>query len=213
MQTVLIVNTPADSSNLTDLATIKAELGITDTSEDTNLTTWIAQASASCAAYCDRVFGLEVVTETFRNRFSFVYRTENRVDSIRLARNPVVTITSIVCDTVVLVQDVDYELDPVEGILYRLDGFDNIIQWCFAKLVINYSGGWALIGTLPLNIERACIVQVKSIRSDATRDTSVKSESIPGVLSTTYVTSNNTDSVSLDPIAAGFLDPYRNIGV
>lgn len=213
MKTVLIVNTAADSYDLTVLATVKAELGITTTVEDANIETWIDQASAACAAYCDRVFAQETVTETFRNRFSFVYRTENRVDSIQLARNPVTAILSIVCDSVALVQDVDYELDPTEGILYRLDGNDNIIQWCFAKLVINYTGGWELLGTLPFNIERACIAQVKSIRSDATRDTSIKSETIPGVLSQTFVTANNADSASLDPIAAGLLEPFRNIGV
>jgi hypothetical protein len=213
MKSVLIVNTPADSSDLTVLATVKAELGLTTTAEDANIETWIDQASGACAAYCDKVFGLETVTETFRNRFSYVYRNQNKLDSIQLQRIPVVSIVSIVEDTVTLVQDTDFWLDPDEGLIYRLDTNQNIIQWSFTQLTVNYSGGYELLGTLPQNVERACIIQVKSLRSDATRDTSVKQETIPGVLSTTYTTNNSALSVSLDPIAAGYLDPYRNIGV
>lgn len=214
MKSVLIVNTPATSSDLTVLATVKAELGLTTNVEDANIETWIDQASGACAAYCKRVFGLETVTETFRNNFSYMYRARHRLESIRLDRIPVVSVVSVVEDTVTLVQDTDYWLDPNEGLLYRLDPNQGIIQWDFNTLVVNYSGGYQLIGGLPENVERACITQVQAIRASATRDPQVKSESIPGVLQTTYWTGGaKGEDGALEPSVTALLDPYRNLSV
>lgn len=215
MQSVLIVNTPATSSDLTILANVKAELSLITTAEDVNLATWITQASGACAAYCNRTFGLETVTETFRNRFSYIYRQfDNRVEKILLVRNPVVAINSIVQDGTPLVQDVDYQLDPEEGILYRLDPTtDAITHWGFSKLVVNYSGGYQLIGSLPYNVERACITQVKAIRGNASRDQQVKSETIPGVLTTAYWSAGANENGALEPEVTALLDPFRNVSV
>jgi hypothetical protein len=211
MKSVIIVNTVADSYDLTVLATVKAELGLTTTAEDANIETWIDQASGACATYCKRVFGLETVTETFRNRFSYVYRQQNRLDSIRLDRIPVVSVISVVEDTVTLVQDTDFWLDPDEGLLYRLDANQNIVQWQFTQLVVNYSGGYELVGGLPQNVERACIIQVQAIRASAIRDPNVKSENIPGVLQTVYWQPAKGDDGFLDPGVTALLDPYRNL--
>lgn len=214
LQSVLIVNTPATSSDLTILSNVKAELGLTITAEDANIETWIDQASAACAAYCNRVFGLETVTETYRNRFNFIYRHEGAIEKIILVRVPVVSVISIVEDGTALVQDVDYELDPEEGILYRLDpSSDSLIRWSFNKLTINYSGGYLLIGSLPFNIERACITQVKAIRGNAARDPQVKSETIPGVLTTAYWSAGANENGALEPEVTSLLDPYRNVSV
>lgn len=213
MQSVLVVNTAAVSKDLTTLATVKAECGITDTSEDANIETWIDQASDACAAYCNRVFGQETVTETFRNRFNFVYRHENKLPSILLQRNPITAIT-VTEDGTVLVQDVDFQLDGTEGIIYRLDpNTDALTNWSFNKLVVNYTAGWLLMGTLPFNIERACISQVVNTRASAGRDNTVKQESIPGVLETQYWVGTIGQNGALTPDVTALLDPYRNIGV
>lgn len=214
MQSVLTINTVASTYDLTTLATVKAELGITTTTEDTNLATWISQASNACASYCNRVFGLETVTETFRNKFQYPFSDNNRrnVSIVMLTRTPVVSIVSITEDGIALVQDTDYQLDPEEGILYRLDS-DSLTNWYFKKLVVNYTGGYALVGTLPHNIERACITQVKAIRAGGSRDPNVKSESIPGVLSTTYFSPGANDNGALVPDVTALLDPYRNVSV
>lgn len=216
MQSVLNVVTPAVSQDLTILATVKAECGITGTAEDANIEAWIDQASNACSAYCNRVFGLETVTETFRNRFNYVYRHENKAPSILLQRNPVVTITSIVQDGTSLVADVDYQLDAKEGLLYRLDpASDALTFWNFNKLTVTYSGGWALLGSLPLSIERACISHVKALRSSADRDPNIKQESIPGVLETSYWIGGPPGSVSgaLSTEVTALLDPFRNVSV
>jgi hypothetical protein len=213
MQSVLIINTPATTYDLTTLATVKAELGLATTAEDVNLATWITQSSNACAAYCDRVFGEETVTETFRNRFNFVYRHENKLPSILLKRNPITAIT-VTEDGTPLARDVDFQLDPDEGIIYRLDSnSDALTSWSFNKLVVNYTGGYALVGNLPHNIERACISQVVNTRASAGRDNTVKQESIPGVLETQYWVGTIGQNGALTPDVTAMLDPYRNIGV
>lgn len=213
MQSVLTINTVATTYDLTTLATVKAELGITNGVEDANLATWITQASGACAAYCDRVFGLETVTEVFRNKLLFD-RGGSKIPSVLLTRTPVASIIALTEDGSLLTADVDYQLDPEEGILYRLNSSDDsLTKWHFKKLVANYTGAYALVGNLPHNIERACITQVKAVRSNANKDPTIKSENIPGVLSTTYTTTSNGDSSGLDPEAAALLDPYRNVGV
>jgi hypothetical protein len=214
MQSVLIVNTAASSYDLTTLAKVKAELGLpTPSSEDANLATWITQASAACATYCKRVFGLEVVTETFRNHWN-IFRDGNRVDEIKLSRFPIVTIVSIVEDSIPLVVDIDYWQDS-EGILYRLDTNDSVKRWCFKKLVVNYSGGYALpaLPSYVANLERACINQVQALRSGAGRDPAIRSENINGVLQTTYASPSSSDNGALDPSVTALLDPFRNITV
>jgi hypothetical protein len=66
MNSILTVTTPASSYDLTALATVKTELGITDNTENDKLRTWITQASIIAASYCRRVFARETLTETFR---------------------------------------------------------------------------------------------------------------------------------------------------
>ena len=63
------------------LATVKAELGITDRSEDENLARWIKQASDAVSKHCNRVFAQETLSETFRLKC--------REDGLLLARFPV----------------------------------------------------------------------------------------------------------------------------
>jgi hypothetical protein len=216
MQSVLTVNTVAASYDLTTVATVKAELGILTTSEDASLAVWITQASAACASYCNRVLSLETVTETFRNRFTYPFHQNNfrNIASVLLARTPIVSAISVVQDTVVLTQDVDYQLDANQGIIYRLNPTDDsLVQWYFKKLVINYTGGYGTITSIPRNIERACITQVQVIRASASRDPNIKSENIPGVFSTTYWSPSVTDNGALGPEVTALLDPYRNISV
>lgn len=205
MQSVLVVTSAASTYDLTVLATVKAELGITGTTEDTNIGTWISQASAACASYCNRTLRSETVTETFRSA-----RNESL---IYLARLPVGTITSVTEDGVVLVVDTDYQLDAINGVLYRLSS-DLVVNWNFNKLVVVYAGGYTSIASIPDDIERACITQVKTLRSASTRDPLVKQESIPGVLDTSYWVGGIPGTVgNLSPEVTALLDPYREISV
>lgn len=204
MKSALTVITPADSVDLTILANVKAELGITSTDEDANLETWIDQASGMITAACNRVFGKETVRETFR---------AYNVERICLQRNPVTSITSVVEDGVTLVENTDFVVDYDSGIITRLCG-DYETRWNFRTLVITYAAGYDLLGTLPIAIERATITMVKQFRSAAARDPLLKSEEIPGVLSQTFWVGGTGDrSNGIPHEVETMIAPYRNIAI
>jgi hypothetical protein len=207
MQSILTVVTPADSVDLTILANVKAELGITGTAEDSTIETWIDQASAACTAYCNRVFAEETVAETFRNRDG------ERTRVILLDRFPVTDVTSVVEDGTTLTENTDFEVDPATGRVYRLSS-DLDVDWSFSKLVVTYTGGYALLGALPYNVERACIGLVKLLRANATRDPSLRSENIlSGLYSYTLFNPSSDYVAGLPGDVEALLAPYRNITV
>ena len=67
MQQLLKVVTPADSQDLVSLDEMKVKLGISegDTSQDVLLQNLITNVSEAIAKMCNRVFGYEVVDESF----------------------------------------------------------------------------------------------------------------------------------------------------
>lgn len=212
MNSVLTVVTPANSQDLTILANVKAELGITTTDEDVKLETWIDQSSSVIAGECNRVFGEETVSESFRIRAPFGMQwPEYR--HVKLKRYPVTAIASVVENGNTLTVDVDYEYDPETGIMTRLWG-DYTRRWCFRTLVVTYTAGYALLGTLPEAIERATISLVKQYRFAATRDPLLKSEDIPGVLSQTFwVGSTGEKSNGLPPDVETLIGPYKDVAI
>lgn len=201
--------TPADSQDLTILDNVKLELGLTTTAEDTAIEMWIDQASGVVSDYCNRVFGQETVLETIRNRqrsygplwtgttggesgfsgagiiggFSTIGREHG---AVVLRRNPVVSLTSVVEDGNTLIENTDFECDYESGIMTRLDSDGNERRWYFKNLLVTYTAGYELLGTLPIAIERATITLVKLLRSAATRDPNLMSETIPGVRTVQY---------------------------
>lgn len=205
MQSVLVVTSAASTYDLTTLAAVKAELGLTTTAEDVNIATWISQASAACSAYCNRTLRSETITETFRSG--------SNESLIYLARIPVGTVTSVTEDGVVLVANTDYQLDATVGVIYRLSD-DVLVDWNFSKLIVVYAAGYTTTALLPDDIERACISLTKTLRGAATRDPLVKQESIPGVLDTSYWVGTTPGSTgNLPPDVQALLDPYREISV
>jgi hypothetical protein len=205
MNSILTVTTPASSYDLTALATVKTELGITDNSENTKLAGWITQASIIAASYCKRVFAQETVTEVFRpNRGCSRY-----VDTIILARRPIASITSATEDAT-LVAASEYEFDSKAGLLYRLDSSGYRSCWSFSKsLTVVYVAGYQLLATLPQDVERAVIMMVKDMRSDSERDPNLIEKETVGV--SRYRWWAPGDAKTVLPIEiSGLLDPYIN---
>lgn len=204
--------TPADSQDLTILANVKAELGISSSAEDVNLETWIDQASRVISGECNRVFGAETVSESFRVRAPWGMQWPE-YSTVKLKRFPVTAVTSVVENGNTLVAGTDYEYDPETGIMSRLWG-DYDRRWCFRTLVVTYTAGYALLGTLPEAIERATISLVKQYRFAAPRDPLLKSEDIPGVLSQTFwVGSTGEKSNGLPPDVETLIGPYRDVAI
>ena len=212
MNRVLTVITPAYSVDLTILANVKAELDLTTTVEDVDLETWIDQASALISAVCNRVFGSETVKQTFRTRGNSCGQWPT-YEKIILDRTPVTAFTSVVENGTTLVEGTDFECDTESGIMTRLSG-DYEKRWDFRVLEVTYTGGYELLGTLPLPLERATITLVKQFRSASKRDPLLKSEDIPGVLSQTFwVGGTGKESNGLPQDVETMIAPYRNIPI
>lgn len=204
---LLTVITAAATNDLTTLATVKQEFGITGTSEDVKLARWITTASAKIATECNRVFGKEQVSEQFR-----VWCWKN---VIVLKRRPVTSIVSITENDIVLTTT-DYELDLDLGLLYRLRGGQRC-HWVWGKLVVVYFGGYVLLDGLPYDLEQACIKLVGHYRLTADRDPFIKGENvdIPGVRSKNiewWVGSlaAGTDTRALPPEVLDLLEKFRD---
>jgi hypothetical protein len=117
---MLTVTAAASVTALTTLAAVKAEMRITDTSQDAYLTSRIDDASAMIADHCNRVFARETVTEVFRPR-------RMRHEPLMLARTPVIAINAVLEDG-----------DIIAG------GSNTIVVWSANGGVVTLAGGGAL---------------------------------------------------------------------
>lgn len=220
--TTLIVTTPADTYDLTDLATVKQELDINTTDNDDLLNRWITQASRRIQKYCDRVFSAEGVTETFRTnagvnasvaQFRSAIAYPNGAKSLELRRRPIVSIDSIVEDnTRTLVADVDYTYDIEAGIIYRLYNTGTTNWPLFSKVVVEYTGGF---DPIPDDVVEACLLYLRKRWAERGRDPTLRQITIEGVGSKTYWVSTpttsdprNTDADLTPEVTAKLID-YR----
>jgi hypothetical protein len=103
-------------------------------------------------------------------------------ECIILARDLAPAITSITEDGVTLAA-ADYELDG--SLVYRLRS-DCRVTWTPAKVVINYTAGFTLMGNLPQGIERAAVDLVVMLYRGEGRDATIRQEMVEGVGSTAY---------------------------
>lgn len=211
MRSILTVTTASDTYDLSVLATLRTEFGITDNTENAKLAVWLTQASHIAASYCKRVFAQETLTETFRpdqNRGL----SSSRRESLILARRPITSVTSVTIDDVALTS-VEYEYDADAGILYRLDTSGYRSCWyCCKSIIVVYVAGYELLATLPYDVERAVIMMVRDMRADQTRDPNLIEQEIPGVIRNRWW-ADGQSTVLLPPEISGLLDPYRNVWV
>lgn len=204
---MLEIVTPATSTRLTTLDAVKADLGLAGTASDDALGALIDQFSDTVAAWCGRTFGLATVRETL----DITRLCDRRV--ILLERWPVASVDSITVTGIALAS-ADYALDPAKGELrYRApDG--RLWLWPVGDSVITYATGYLLPGetgrTLPHDIERACILMVRSAWHGMGRNPALRSEESAGVATFTYFAANG-DALSLE--AQALLSPYRSINV
>lgn len=200
MNSILTVTTAADSQDLVSLAAAKTDLGISGTSEDARLSAWISQASGMIATECNRVFGLETLSEKFRPTTS--------AERLILSRYPISTITSVTEDTTVVDAD-DYEADNEPGLLFRLIS-DSRTCWTAAKIVVVYTAGYSLPTGVPEGLKRACLSLVKLMRAQATRDPLAKRIEIPDVMTTDYWVGSMGENGAMPPDVLDLIAPYKN---
>lgn len=190
----LLATTAAVASSgarwLTTRTNVKAAMRITNTDYDTLIDLLIPQASAlivgGCGLAVDKAgsipsFGLETLVATYRERGL------DRGEALTLPwRVPVASITSIVEDGSTLVAGTDYELVSVRpGKIRRLtDGSPT--WWSSAAIVVTFTAGWSLPGSVPPDMEAAAIEQVRAMVHAADRDPAIRSENTPDVAAVSY---------------------------
>jgi len=207
------VTAPAASTALTTLETVKSVLGISGATDDVYLTLAIGQASAVISTYCNRVFALETVEDAIRPAMdSYPWNVPGGLSPVQLSRWPVTAISSVTEDGVILIPGTDYEVDRVQGQVWRLDLNGNLIAWHTVRVVAVYSGGYVLppsvSRTLPVDLELAAIDLVKAQYMARTRDPLLKGEAVPGIYSAQYDLNSNAGSGLPDSIV-GLIDNYR----
>ncbi len=194
MQSLLTVTSQADSYDLTTLETAKLELGISpsDSTQDEKIVLLIHQVSSAISTLCDRVFAQEEVREVFRlnsgsvGRFRSWARHEESIEGLILRRRPISSITTLTEDEVV-VDSSEYECDLGTGILYRLTDSDFRMTWLANKITVDYVSGFVLLSGLPFDIEKACLIWLKSLYANMQRrDLNVKVEDVPDLMRREY---------------------------
>ena len=216
------VVTPATNRNLTTLANVKTELGITGTTEDPKLNRLIARISAMVCDYVavpaatngSKTLAEETLDQTFVK--SPWYRGGRRL--LYLDRLPVTEIVSIKIGTTTI-DPTDYTFDGGKGSLWRT-GVVDIPGIAYAPgmtTVVRYKAGWTVPDpndanaafTLPLPLEGSVIGMIRAARFAADRDPTVKAEWTTDIERIEYWVGQIGENGAFPPDIASTLDPYR----
>lgn len=208
----LSVLTAASGRNLTTVAAVKAELGITDSSQDGIIASWIEEESAEIEAYCGRVFAGQ--------QYRQIDHFDRQHGALQLDRWPLIEVTGITVAGSELSAD-DYEADLPPAHLFRLSG-DRRTCWGYGRIVTDFWAGYRLpegnaptlpasAEPLPANIQRAVKELVKLRWASRKRDPMLKAEETEGIGRTEYWVGGTGDRSSggLPPDVAARLDVYR----
>jgi Phage gp6-like head-tail connector protein len=158
MQQILNVITASPTVDLVSLDDMKKKLQIpaADTSKDFLLQEIITNASDTIARMCNRVFGRELVEETF---YQLEDETTPSTQRLYLSRWPVasVDIESMTCDDVDILPDSgqpisgEWVLEQLTGTLYRPR---NMGAWG-GVIDVTYTGGYDLPDGAPASLKFA----------------------------------------------------------
>lgn len=204
---ITTVTTAASSYDLTTLAIVKDELNVTTNASNAKLRRYLTSASAAIAQFCNRVFQSETITDEFwGNRDRSPRLISGGVENLQLSRWPIVSVTSVTENAVVLVDGTDFRIDKVKGQLIRLDVNGNPRVWPTNPIVVVYIGGYV---TIPSDIVDATIRLVKQRWLSKDRDPLVRQRNIPGVLEESFWIPTGTDSGNMPPDVVDILLNYR----
>lgn len=217
-----VVTAAADPAarRLTTKENVKAVLRETGNDDDTLIDQYIDRVSARAAAFCRLAragtsvptFGAETLRATWYAESGCYYRD---VDQLILPwRTPVSAISSVVEDGTTLTADTDYKLLG-GGLLQRLDSVTFAPKlWSGGKIVVVYVAGWALPGSVPVDVESAIIDQCKAAFLGTDRDPTIRSEGKPDVGTISYsVPGGDTIKGDLLPHVQAILVPYQDPAV
>lgn len=204
---ITTVVTPAASYDLTTLAIVKEELGVTNGVSNAILQRYLTSASAAAAQYCNRVFPAETIKDEFWAQRDHSPRViSGRVESLQLSRWPIVSVTSVTENSVALVDGTDFRIDYPDGQLIRLNtnGYPRI--WPAYPVVAVYVGGFA---SIPTDVADAIIRMVRARWIGRGRDPMTRQISIPGVIEQQFWVPTGADGGNMSPDVSDILNNYR----
>lgn len=204
---LLSVTTPAAIRRLSTEDALRVEIMADAEPEAALVLSLLDQASAAVESWCGRTFARETVSETFR-----LAAAHNA--ALLLSRRPITAIASVTEDGVALAAG-DREHDADAGMLWRLSS-DQRTAWTARKIVVSYTAGYLLPGdpnrTLPHEIERATLIVAASIFAARGRDPLLRSESVDGVATASYL-DPRAGAGGLPTAAAEMLAPHRELAL
>lgn len=151
---ITTIEIKASSYDLTDVATAKDELVITDTSKDTFLTRAVTEASSMISKYCSRTFNVEQIRDDFYwERQPPTYQFPRGPAPLQLTRWPVIDVVSVIQTldstgtTQTLSEGVDFTVNNETGELMRLrspaPGLPWVqVNWETFPVSVRYSAGY-----------------------------------------------------------------------
>lgn len=209
VQIVTTVTAAAGSYDLTDLATVKDELGIDsgNTDDDALLERYITSASRAAAQYCNRVLVVETLEDDFwPQRDPWPWDIPGGVAPLQLSRWPITGLGVVTENGVTLTSGTDFRPDNANGQLIRLDANGYPRKWPAFALSAAYSAGF---DPIPADLEDAVIRMVSARYAARGRDPKLKSISIPDVQDVTYWIATGDEAGNMSPDIADILDNYR----
>lgn len=206
--TITTVTVAAASYDLVDLVTVKDELGITGTTDDTQLGRYITAASAAAAQYCNRVFVVETVKDVIDlQRDPYPWQLAGGVNALQASRWPIVSLTTVVELDDALVADTDFRADLARGTLYRLSASDgSVVPWPPRPITLTYQAGY---DPIPVDIQDAVTRMIRSRWFARGRDPMIRQVSVPGVVEKQFWVPTGADAGNMTSDVTDILDNYR----
>lgn len=216
MQRSIPVNAPSALKPLALLEDLKADMGITDATQDTRLSSILLEASSMAVAY----IGRPILQTDWRDIFDIP--PGEKLLGLVLKNYPLVQINAFSSNGTLLTGDqiAALNVEPNSGTIWPAD--NGVPLWISGKYVVTYTAGYIAPGdkngtpsdpwSVPLDIQRAVRLVASSIWNSSGRDPLLKSESEQGVGSTSW----NTPAPGLAGMpqsAADALARYRAGGI
>lgn len=208
------VLTPAESSDLVSLQSVKDYLNITDDNQEMSLKGLISRASSDFTRFLGRPLALQVYRERQHIR--------GRVPGINLSRGPIVSIQSITVDgkpwsSPLDECDVDREHARILSTAFLPSSNLRGVWHCEVEIV--YTAGYILpeqsvpvdggallsihAQNLPAAVAGSCLTTIQMLNAASARDPLLKAESVQGVGNTSWQTLDaSVGAISPDAVSA-----------
>lgn len=172
MRSVFTVTLPVTDISLLTLEELKAATGVTGSGQDAALALLGKRLSSALARMCgvasDGVHTPTLLAETC----SEIYRIDHKTDRLRLARRPLIDVSSVVVNGSAVASS-DYEFDRPSSFLFKACG-----HWRCDRVTISYRAGFAEV---PEDLKLAATKLAVALYAESGRDPSLKRERVEGI--------------------------------